>query len=135
MEVGGSRNEAFMRIGIAVALLGFVIIRLSCSGCGSPAPDTQVQDDLRSLVMKVHAYANQHDGLPASFDDLVRPEEGTPRLLEALPRDPWGRPYRLESQARSYTILCDGPDGHPNTGDELRAEGTWAPRPALQRSN
>ena len=33
--------------------------------------------------------------------------------------DPWGNPYRLECEGRRRRIVYNGPDGVPNTGDDI----------------
>lgn len=33
--------------------------------------------------------------------------------------DPWGNPYRLECEGRRRRIVSNGPDGVPNTGDDI----------------
>ena len=36
--------------------------------------------------------------------------------------DPWGNPYRLECEGRRRRIVSNGPDGVPNTGDDILFE-------------
>ena len=33
--------------------------------------------------------------------------------------DPWGNPYRLECEGRRRRIVSNGPDGVPNTVDDI----------------
>lgn len=40
-----------------------------------------------------------------------------------LPKDPWGNQYRYECEdGQNYTIISDGPDGQPGSGDDIKSE-------------
>lgn len=125
--VGANRGETIARITVGVALLALVFWKFFLSpGCES-APDDQVQEDFRSLKTKLQLYGTEHDGLPQSFDNLVRPEEGTRKLLNEAPRDPWGGLYQLQVHDHQYDIVSFGPDGQPDSSDDIRTSGEWVP--------
>ncbi len=40
-----------------------------------------------------------------------------------LPKDPWGNPYRYECEDyKNYAIISNGPDGDPETEDDIKSE-------------
>lgn len=84
----------------------------------APADERSLaQLDLRSLTSYVNMYLLEEQSLPASLDDLVKKS-----FLEQLPRDPWGRAYRLvvtDAKARTFQVVSDGPDGKPSTADDV----------------
>lgn len=40
-----------------------------------------------------------------------------------LPKDPWGNQYRYAcDDGQNFTIISDGPDGQPDTSDDIKSE-------------
>ena len=52
---------------------------------------------------------------------LTETDARTPHpLLEAIPQDGWGNPFEYRILDRtSYQVRSNGPDGMPNTEDDL----------------
>ena len=79
--------------------------------------------DLKALGTQLMIYENIASRLPAQEGGVrtllqeSRTESGrrVPRLLEAEPLDPWGRPYQYRSPAlhskEGYDLFSLGPDG------------------------
>ena len=68
---------------------------------------------------------------PASLEDLrVAPPNATnwngPYLDRNVPLDPWGRPYQYQpgspDGATPCRIVSSGPDGMPNTADDITSD-------------
>ena len=57
--------------------------------------------------MRTHQGAK---GRPASIADVVTPP----------PSDPWGNAYVLDATASQLVLRSLGPDGKPDTADDLR---------------
>lgn len=36
--------------------------------------------------------------------------------------DPWDNPYRIEVKGKRFAVISDGPDGSPNTEDDIRSD-------------
>lgn len=36
--------------------------------------------------------------------------------------DPWDNPYRIEVKGKRFVVISDGPDGQPNTEDDIRSD-------------
>ncbi len=66
-----------------------------------------------SLVERVEQRRLPSGAPPPSFDLATVPLDDQ--------HDPWGAPYRyaLASTLRGYTFLSNGPDGQPDTGDDI----------------
>ena len=62
----------------------------------------QVEDDVTKLQELVAQYGQKTGQLPRSMSDLV-----TARLLQAIPEDPTGRPYKLTPQGRVEVQVPD----------------------------
>ncbi len=66
------------------------------------------------------------DGLAALVHDPGRPGWRGPYILELKP-DPWGRRFRYTRHDREANICSDGPDGIPETADDLVQDTAHAP--------
>lgn len=72
---------------------------------------------MMEIGQKVEDYRMQNGTLPASLDQL----SGITRT------DAWGNPivYQLDPANNTYSIITNGPDGLPNTDDELELPGDF----------
>ena len=121
----GHPGSTSWRVGAAALVLGFLLWSvLGGRSCTSDAAE-QVEEDFRTLRLKLKFYADAYGGLPRSFSSLVTPSDGGGKLLSQIPHDPWGKPYRLEVEGKTFTISTDDPDQLPDTGDELSVSGEW----------
>lgn len=70
--------------------------------------------------LRFHRYPRTAEGLPA----LLTPPHGADPLITEVPEDPWGHPYRYvhpdPKGQRKYLVFSMGPDGLPETEDDLR---------------
>lgn len=63
----------------------------------------------------VEAFRADHEGrCPASLELLVTPGEGREGYLSRVPRDGWGRPFRLECPGRKHPESADVRSSGPN---------------------
>lgn len=72
---------------------------------------------MMEIGQKVEEYRMQNGTLPDSLDQLT----GITR------NDGWGNPiiYQLDAANNTYSIITNGPDGLPNTDDELELPGDF----------
>jgi len=77
-------------------------------------------------VMKVaQLFELQHGRLPSSLDELTHEIDGRGRLMERIPKDPFGGPYVLVLRSNTqpgFGILSPGEDGLFFTDDDV---STW----------
>jgi general secretion pathway protein G len=101
----------------------------------------QVRTDLLALQTAVEAYLADNHLVPTTrqgLQALVTASEQMPvprnfrqgGYLETLPQDPWGRPYRYESNslggvAPTFRIFTLGADGEPGGRGERADIGNW----------
>jgi len=74
-------------------------------------------EDLRVLGRALEGYKERVGRYPASLEDL------SPREIEVVPLDPWGRAYHYRIASRSYavdTLGRDGVDGGAGEDRDLR---------------
>ncbi len=67
----------------------------------------------------VDAFVAANDRLPTHLDELVESE-----IIEDVPSDPWGRPWRirarnLSSRRMAYSLVSVGADGQVGTADDV----------------
>ncbi len=76
---------------------------------------------LAAIASAIANYRLWKKKLPASLEVLTETDARTPHpLLEAIPKDGWGNPFEYRILDRtSYQVRSNGPDGMPNTEDDL----------------
>lgn len=78
--------------------------------------------DIATYNSAIDLYALDHnDTLPATLNDLAKSKG-----IKDLRNDPWGNPYvytvtQDNSGSGSYQVFSSGPDGTPNTEDDVTA--------------
>ena len=79
---------------------------------------TRLRDALESFRGFVGRYPTTDEGLAI----LVDGGDHIPPFVDAaMVEDPWGRPFRYEATVEGYRLASDGPDGRPDTDDDLVA--------------
>jgi hypothetical protein len=135
MLLGGAGRRGHGAL-ILVVLIALVIILILYFGSGpgggsymqqvaqTRKQGKQMARDLQTqqLVILMSQYRQDNGKLPGSWDDLEAPREST--------LDPWGKPmsFSFETDNKTgkttVTFRSDGPDGEPNTGDEVSKTDT-----------
>jgi Type II secretion system (T2SS), protein G len=81
--------------------------------------------DLAVLRDALEAFRAERGFYVVAKDSVVLLDHLSPRYLKHLVRiDPWHNPYRYEGTASAYTLASDGPDGKPNTPDDVTLTGS-----------
>jgi hypothetical protein len=83
----------------------------------------ETRQDLELIGTALERYAIDHGGYPevSSVDEIGTLL--TPTYLSRVPQeDGWRRPWRLTSGSQGFVLASDGPDGVPDTSDDLRRE-------------
>ena len=69
--------------------------------------------------MDVGAYPSTLDSLVNPPTDLKRPDKWRGPYTKSVPEDPWGNVYIYEVNGDAFSIRSAGPDGAPNTNDDI----------------
>jgi plasmid stabilization system protein ParE len=76
--------------------------------------------ELAALARALEAFRRERGFYVVARDSVVLFDHLSPRHSAQIIRlDPWHNPYRYEGTAGSYTLGSDGPDGKPNTPDDV----------------
>lgn len=76
--------------------------------------------ELSTLRDALEAFRAERGFYVVAKDSVVLLDHLSPRYLKHVIRiDPWHNPYRYEGTQASYTLASDGPDGKPNTADDV----------------
>jgi hypothetical protein len=76
--------------------------------------------DLSTLRDALEAFRAERGFYVVARDSVVLLDHLSPRYLKRVIRlDPWHNPYRYEGAEAAYTLASDGPDGKPNTADDV----------------
>lgn len=75
---------------------------------------------LSTLRDALEAFRAERGFYVVAKDSVVLLDQLNPRYLKRVIRiDPWRNPYRYEGTTASYTLASDGPDGKPDTADDV----------------
>jgi hypothetical protein len=81
---------------------------------------SRARTDLSTLRDALEAFRSERGFYVVAKDSVVLLDHLTPRYLKRVIRiDPWHNPYRYEGSTAAYTLASDGPDGKPNTDDDV----------------
>lgn len=81
---------------------------------------TAANDELSTIAKALGDYRRDRGYFVVSDKESVLIDHLSPRYLSRVIRvDPWHRPYRYEGQQDRYSLRSVGPDGKPNTPDDI----------------
>ena len=85
---------------------------------------TTASEDLSTIAKALGDYRRDRGYFVVSDKESVLIDHLSPRYLERVIRvDPWYRPYQYEGQQDRYSLRSLGPDGKPNTPDDVVLAG------------
>jgi general secretion pathway protein G len=119
----GSGGFTLIELILVTVIIGILagMVALNLSGRVQDAQIKAAKGDIATYNSAIDLYALDHsDQLPKSLDDLVK---GSRKYVKELRNDPWGNPYVYKVASgkggNEYTIFSAGPDGTPNTDDDV----------------
>lgn len=81
-------------------------------------------DDLSTIAHALSEFRRDRGSFVVSDNESVLIDHLSPRYLTRVIRvDPWHRPYHYEGQQDRYSLRSLGPDGKPNTPDDIVVSG------------
>jgi len=81
-------------------------------------------DELSTVAKALADYRRERGSFVISDSESVLIDHLSPRYLARVIRvDPWHRPYQYEGQPDHYSLRSVGPDGKPNTPDDVVISG------------
>jgi hypothetical protein len=84
------------------------------------AKRNQAQQDMRAIAFALEEYKKERGRYVAADKHSVLIDHLHPRFLnKALRLDPWQRPFQYEGDGQRYTLRSNGPDGRPDTPDDI----------------
>lgn len=86
-------------------------------GCPSEPKWEQCKSDLRGVQSSLEMYYTAHKAYPVNLESLIKESY----LSEKGNIDPWGNKlnYSIVSKNENYLLGSSGPDGKPNTEDDI----------------
>ena len=76
--------------------------------------------ELESIATALEAYRREHGGYLEAKSEARLVDQLNPRYLARVVRvDPWHQPYESEVTRASFVLRSSGPDGKPNTTDDV----------------
>ena len=81
-------------------------------------------DELSTIAKALGDYRRERGSFVVSDSEAVLIDHLSPHYLPRVIRvDPWHRPYQYEGQPDRYSLRSLGPDGKPNTEDDIVVSG------------
>jgi Type II secretion system (T2SS), protein G len=81
-------------------------------------------EELSTIAKALGDFRRERGHFVVSDKESVLIDHLSPRYLPRVIRvDPWARPYQYEGQQDRYSIRSFGPDGKPNTSDDIIVSG------------
>lgn len=81
-------------------------------------------EELSTIAKALGDFRRERGYFVVSDKESVLIDHLSPRYLPRVIRvDPWSRPYQYEGQQDRYSLRSLGPDGKPNTGDDIVVSG------------
>lgn len=81
---------------------------------------TTAANDLSLISQALDSYRRERGFYVVSDKESVLIDHLSPKYLTPVIRlDPWSRPYQYEGQKTAYSLRSLGPDGKPNTEDDI----------------
>lgn len=85
---------------------------------------TAATDELSTIAKALGDFRRERGSFVVSDRESVLIDHLSPRYLPRVIRvDPWHRPYQYEGQPDHYSLRSLGPDGKPNTPDDVVVSG------------
>ena len=76
--------------------------------------------ELESIATALEAFRRERGFYVESKSEATLIDHLNPRYLVRIIRvDPWHKPYEYEGSRSSFVLRSDGPDGQPNTSDDV----------------
>ncbi len=76
--------------------------------------------ELQSIATALESYRRERGSYLESKSAVALIDSLNPRYLARVIRvDPWHKPYEYEGERSSFVLRSDGPDGKPNTPDDV----------------
>lgn len=77
-------------------------------------------NELTQIAQALDSYRRDRGSYVVSDKESVLIDHLSPRYLTPVIRlDPWSRPYQYDGEQTRYSLRSLGPDGKPNTGDDI----------------
>ena len=121
MRKGMTLIEIMIVLVIMASVMTLVGVNVFGSLDSANIKTTNIQ--LGNFKTAVQQYRLDYKKLPNNLDDLVNTPKGT-SLLEGdeVPKDGWDNDFNFEKNGNKIKIYSNGPDGVPNTEDDLSVE-------------
>lgn len=80
----------------------------------------RAREDLAEMREALEAFRRERGSYVVGGDSVVLADHLSPRYAARVIRlDPWRNPYRYNGTQAAYTLASDGPDGKPDTADDV----------------
>jgi general secretion pathway protein G len=108
--------EIMIVVTIMAAIMG--VVGWFVIGQSTKADIELTKTQVRKVKTAVEAYRLYYKKYPDKLEDLISTPDGN-KLMDEIPKDPWGNDYIYEKSSKSAKVFSAGPDGSPNNDDDI----------------
>ena len=81
---------------------------------------SRARAEMESIATALESYRREHGAYLEAKSEAKLVDQLNPRYLARVIRvDPWHQPYEYEGARASFVLRSSGPDGKPNTSDDV----------------
>ena len=123
-----ARGFSLLELTLVLLIIGLLgaVAAASFAGAGKRARIKTTKATMNQYKQQLRIYATEKGTYPTSLTELV-PDYIEPDNSNNAPLDAWKNPFYYSvtpESAQKFSLISSGPDGQPNTPDDI---DLWAP--------
>lgn len=127
-QAGFTLLELLLVLAILVVIGGIVTVNIG--GAQMEAKINATKTQLNGLKSNIQMYQIRMNGIPETLEalrdgpsDAARKAKWVAPIISEIPTDAWENMLEYSVNGNTYTIRSPGPDGQPNSEDDITVEG------------
>lgn len=127
-RAGFTLLELLLVLAILVVIGGIVTVNIG--GAQTEAKINATKTQLNGLKSNIQMYQIRMNGIPETLEalrdgpsDAAKKAKWVAPIITSIPTDAWENPLEYTVNGNAYEIRSPGPDGQPNSEDDITVEG------------
>lgn len=128
-QAGFTLLELLLVLAILVVIGGIVTVNIG--GAQTEAKINATKTQLNGLKNNIQMYQIRMNGIPETLEalrdgpsDAAKKAKWVAPIITEIPTDAWENPLEYTVNGNAYEIRSAGPDGQPNSEDDITVDGS-----------